>query len=79
MRLRHFDAFPFFFFFQQGFKNLTEDLMKSGHEVIITRAEPKIVSILIGINPKIHVHAGGTDLSRFIHGNLISICTRNFR
>lgn len=48
--------------FWQGFDNLTEDLLKRSHEVVLTRALPRILTILLGVKPKFHVHEDGTDL-----------------
>lgn len=53
----------------QGFDNLAEDMHKKGHPIVITRAHPRILTILESLcGSKLHVHRDGTDLDILLQG-----------
>ncbi|KAI9552739.1 hypothetical protein GHT06_020619 [Daphnia sinensis] len=57
-----------------GFDNLAEDLHKRGHSVVITRAHPRVLTILEGVRgSKLHVHRDGVDLDVLLQ-DLWSTC-----
>lgn len=57
-----------------GFDNLAEDLHKRGHSVVITRAHPRVLTILEGVRgSKLHVHRDGVELDVLLQ-DLWSTC-----
>ncbi|EFX83558.1 hypothetical protein DAPPUDRAFT_194797 [Daphnia pulex] len=53
-----------------GFDNLAEDLHKRGHPLVITKAHPRVLTILEGVRgTKLHVHRDGIELDRLLLGN----------
>ena len=41
-------------------------MLKRGHEVVVTRALPRVLTILLGVKPKLHVHEDGMDLEMLL-------------
>lgn len=54
----------------QGFNHLTEDLRKQNIAVILTKTQPRVLSVLLGVKPKLYVHSDGTDLRILLKGML---------
>ena len=53
----------------KGFDNLAEELHKRDHQVVITRAHPRVLTILQGVRgSKLHIHMDGTDLDLLLQG-----------
>ncbi len=53
---------------QQGVKNLAEDLTKKGQVVIVTRVQPHVLSVILGMKPPVYVHPDGTELNYLLKG-----------
>ena len=47
---------------------LTEEIQKRGHEVILTKTSPRVLSVLMGIGTHLHVHHTGTDIEDILKG-----------
>lgn len=55
--------------FSQGVNNLTEDLHKKDHAVVLTKAHPRVLNIVLGVKPNVYVHREGMDLDKLLQGD----------
>lgn len=47
---------------------MTEEMTNRGQVVIVTHAKPQVLSVLLAIGPKLHVHVEGSDLRLLLQG-----------